>query len=168
MQKAKQDFFKDRSVFYASFPIVEQAKKNKWNFKLDSVYSVGILDFIFEDHKEEKGFFHVVQLKDQHCNVFYDKLKFIYIELRKIAKFTPEERKGYQSSLKYYWDLNNVVDFSRREGVKEGLIEGIERGLAKGRIQTQLKIAKALKESGIATAIIAQTTGLSEEQIKQL
>ena len=27
MQKAKQNYFKDRSVFYASFPIQEQAKK---------------------------------------------------------------------------------------------------------------------------------------------
>jgi len=29
MQKAKQNYFKDRSVFYASFPIQEQGKKNK-------------------------------------------------------------------------------------------------------------------------------------------
>ena len=29
MQKAKQNFFKDRSVYYASFPIQEQAKKRR-------------------------------------------------------------------------------------------------------------------------------------------
>ena len=51
MQKAKQNFLKDRSVFYASFAIQEQAKKNNWNYKLDPVYSVGILDFIFDNHK---------------------------------------------------------------------------------------------------------------------
>jgi len=32
MQKAKQNYFKDRSVFYASFPIQEQAKRGEWDF----------------------------------------------------------------------------------------------------------------------------------------
>jgi len=49
LQKAKQKFFKDRSVFYSTFPIQEQAKKGDWNFKLDAVYTIGILDFVFED-----------------------------------------------------------------------------------------------------------------------
>ena len=30
MQKAKQNYFKDRSVFYASFPIMEQGKRKHW------------------------------------------------------------------------------------------------------------------------------------------
>ena len=47
IQKAKQNFFKDRSVFYASFPIQEQALQGDWNFQLAPVYSIGILDFIF-------------------------------------------------------------------------------------------------------------------------
>lgn len=86
MQKAKQNFFKDRSVYYSSFPIQEQAKKSEWDYKLDPVYSIGILDFIFDDHKEEKELLHVVELKNQRCEVFYDKLKFIYVELPKFKK----------------------------------------------------------------------------------
>ena len=86
MQKAKQNFFKDRSVYYASFPIQEQAKKSEWDYKLDPVYSIGILDFIFDDHKHEKELLHIVELKNQHCEVFYDKLKFIYLELPKFKK----------------------------------------------------------------------------------
>jgi hypothetical protein len=43
MQKAKQNFFKDRSVYYSSFPIQEQAKKGDWNYQLAAVYMVGIL-----------------------------------------------------------------------------------------------------------------------------
>lgn len=34
LQKAKQNFFKDRSVFYATFPIQQQAQRGDWNFKL--------------------------------------------------------------------------------------------------------------------------------------
>ncbi len=90
MQKAKQNFFKDRSVFYASFPIQEQAKKGEWDYKLNPVYSVGVLDFTFDDHKKDDTIIHTVSLKNQHCDEFYKKLKFVYIELPKFTK-TEEE-----------------------------------------------------------------------------
>jgi predicted transposase/invertase (TIGR01784 family) len=86
LQKVKQNFFKDRSVYYASFPIQEQAEKGEWSYELAPVYLVGILDFIFDDHKNDPTFLHIVELKDQECRVFYDKLKFIYIELPKFQK----------------------------------------------------------------------------------
>ncbi len=169
IQKAKQNFFKDRSIYYSTFPIQEQALKGEWNFKLSPVYTVGILDFVFDDHKHDDTIVHVVELKNQHCDVFYEKLKFIYIELPKftksvnelesrrdkwlfllkhlaeltdrpnllqdsifsqlfevaeIANFSRVEQDGYQNSLKYYRDMNNVVDTSREEGKKEGREEG--------------------------------------------
>ncbi|NEQ80655.1 MAG: Rpn family recombination-promoting nuclease/putative transposase [Moorea sp. SIO2I5] len=86
MQKAKQTFFKDRSVYYATFPIQEQAEQGNWNYKLRAVYTVGILDFCFDDHKQDSELLHVVELKNQRCEVFYDKLKFIYVELPKFTK----------------------------------------------------------------------------------
>jgi predicted transposase/invertase (TIGR01784 family) len=169
LQKAKQNFFKDRSLFYATFPIQEQALKGDWNFQLAPVYAVGILDFVFDDHRASEQLVHTVDLKDQNCQVFYDKLQFIYIELPKfrkaleeletrgdkwlfllknladlgdrpsllqegvfdelfsvaeIANFSALEQDSYQNSLKYYRDLNNVVDTSREEGRTEGRIEG--------------------------------------------
>ena len=90
MQKAKQNYFKDRSVFYASFPIQEQAKKGNWDYKLEAVYSIGILDFVFDDHKTDETLHHIVELKNQRGEVFYDKLKFIYIELPKFSKAESE------------------------------------------------------------------------------
>ncbi len=165
IQKAKQNFFKDRSVFYASFPIQEQALKGEWNFKLAPVYSIGVLDFVFDDHQNQETMVHVVELKDQHCQVFYDKLKFIYVELPKFAKtleqleshqdkwfyllrhlpdlegelppfqdpvflqlfevaeianFSQKEQVSYQNSLKYYRDLNNVIDTSWQDGRDQG------------------------------------------------
>ncbi|MGL4593289.1 MAG: PD-(D/E)XK nuclease family transposase, partial [Thermoguttaceae bacterium] len=39
MQKAKQHYFKDRALFYAAFPIRDQAQKgDDWDFQLQSVY----------------------------------------------------------------------------------------------------------------------------------
>ena len=86
MQKAKHNYFKDRSIYYASFPIQEQAEKGDWNYKLMPVYTIGILDFVFDEDKKDDTFVHIVELKDQDCKVFYEKLKFIYVELPKFKK----------------------------------------------------------------------------------
>jgi predicted transposase/invertase (TIGR01784 family) len=53
MQKSKQNFFKDRSVYYSTFPIQEQAQKSDWNYELKAVYTIGILDFVFDSDKNE-------------------------------------------------------------------------------------------------------------------
>ena len=87
IQKAKQNYFKDRSVFYATFPIQQQAVKgSNWDFKLAAVYTIGILDFVFEEDRDDKSYIHKVLLKNQNNKVFYDKLTFIYIELPKFDK----------------------------------------------------------------------------------
>lgn len=201
IQKAKQNYFKDRSVFYATFPIQEQAKSGDWNFQLTPVYTIGILDFVFDETRDEDQLLHQVELKDQSNKVFYDKLKFIYIELPKfnktdhelttqfdkwlyvfkhlaelqnrpvalqekifkrffeaaeIAKFSPDERQVYESSLKYYRDIKNVVDTSKEEGIKEGKQE------------EKVEIAKKSIDSGLDDKTIASITGLHIDQIQEL
>ncbi|MFM2344349.1 MAG: hypothetical protein RLZZ210_959 [Pseudomonadota bacterium] len=84
LQKAKQNYFKDRSIYYASFPIIEQAKKGDWDYKLNSVYTIGILDFTFSD--DEETVIHTVNLKNQKNQVFYDKLTFIYLTMPNFRK----------------------------------------------------------------------------------
>ena len=37
MQNVYQDFYKDRSIFYSTFPISEQAEKGDWNYELKDV-----------------------------------------------------------------------------------------------------------------------------------
>ena len=187
IQKAKQNFFKERSVYYSTFPIQEQALKGEeWNFNLSAVYTVGVLDFIFDDHKDDDTIVHIVQLKNQNCEVFYDKLKFIYIQLPKfkktidqlethldkwlfilknlanlsdplpeslqetafnelfevaeIANFSLTEQASYHNSLKYYRDMNNVVDTARQEGREKGIEEGIEQGRREERSKMLLRL----------------------------
>jgi predicted transposase/invertase (TIGR01784 family) len=91
LQKAKQNYFKERSVYYATFPIQEQAKRGDWDFNLAAVYTVGILDFVFEEDKNDQQFMYEVQLTERSTQeVFYDKLTFIYFEMPKFNK-TEEE-----------------------------------------------------------------------------
>lgn len=121
MQKAKQNFFKDRSVFYATFPIQEQAKRGPWDFRLSAVYMVGILDFVFDEDKSEQSVRHEVQLKDQDCRVFYDKLTFIYLEMPNFTKTEEELDTMYD---KWLYVLKHLPDLDRRpEKLQERVFE---------------------------------------------
>ena len=55
----------------------------------------------------------------------------------------------------------------REEGRTEGRAEGRIEGLAEGRTEERLKNAKAMKRKGIATNMIAEITGLDEEEIEK-
>ena len=92
MQKAEQNYFKDRSVFYATFPIREQAQRGDWDFQLKGVYTVGILNFVFpDDEYADDCMHHEVKLMDvEDKHVFYDKLTFVYLEMPKFRKTEDE------------------------------------------------------------------------------
>lgn len=90
MQKSKQNFFKDRTVFYTTFPIREQAEEGPWNYELKAVYCVGILDFVFEEDKANPDYLHEVKLKNRHNKVFYDKYALYFIEMPKFHKVESE------------------------------------------------------------------------------
>ena len=204
MQKASQDFFKDRSVFYSAFPIIEQGKVGSdWDFHLNDVYTVGILNFIFPGDEYDKDCFHhevkLIDVEDKH--VFYDKLTYVYLEMPKfnktedelvsmydkwlfvlknltrlmerpaalqervftrlfeqaeIARFTPDESRIYEESLKQYRDMRNTIASAKREGREEG------------RIETNRENARKMKELKIAIDVISQVTGLSNKEIESL
>ncbi len=92
MQKAEQHYFKDRSIYYATYPIREQAPKGAWDYHLEDVYTVGVLNFTFpDDEYPADSYVHEVKLKDVHDNhVFYDKLTLVYIEMPKFNKTESE------------------------------------------------------------------------------
>ena len=92
MQKAEQTYFKDRSVYYATTPIRQQAPKGKWDYHLENVYAVGILNFEFPNNEyPANSYRHEIKLKDVEDNhVFYDKLTFFYLEMPKFNKTEDE------------------------------------------------------------------------------
>lgn len=89
LQKAKQNYFKERTIYYSTFPIREQAEKGEWNYNLKAVYCIGILDFTFDDYESEperNEFLHTIKLKNQKGEVFYDKLTYVYLEMPNFIK----------------------------------------------------------------------------------
>lgn len=214
LQKAKQNYFKDRSVYYSTFPIQEQAQRGQWDFKLDAVYTVGVLDFVFDEDCAENDFnvIHTVQLKNQKGELFYDKLTFIYLtlpnftknlneletmqdkwfyalrhlpdmesvppifqdsvfqqlfETAQIACFNLDERQAYESSLKYYRDLKNVMDTAKDEAWNQGHVAGHKAGHEEGSQQATLDIARKLLDI-LDDATIAEKTGLTLAEIAPL
>ncbi len=81
MQKARLNFFKDRALFYSTFPIKEQARKGIWNFELMPVYCIAILNFRYDETEEIAKFRRDVCLKDQDGDVFFDKLHFKFLQM---------------------------------------------------------------------------------------
>ena len=203
LQKTKQNFFKDRTVYYSTFPIREQAKRADWNYELQAVYTIAILDFVFEEDKQDTNKFRYdIKLTDTETKeVFYDKLTFIYLEMPKfnktveelesrfdkwlyvirnlnrldkvpdklrervfeklfataeIAKFTPDQVRSYEDSLKYYRDMKNSLDTAKEEGREAG------------REEMAIEIAKELLKNNVSIEVISSSTGLTRDQIESL
>ena len=114
MQNAYQTYFKDRSLFYSTFPIREQAPKgSEWDFNLNNVYTVALLNFDMKDDAFEKEQIrHHVQLCDTATHkVFYDKLEFIYVEIVKFDKSLEELETLYD---KWLYVLKNLSKLDNR------------------------------------------------------
>ena len=114
MQNAYQKYFKDRSLFYSTFPIREQAPKGAdWNFKLDHVYTVALLNFDLEEEAFDKDDInHDVGLLDKKTHkVFNDKLSFKYVE---IAKFDKTEDELVTLYDKWLYVLKNLSRLDER------------------------------------------------------
>jgi predicted transposase/invertase (TIGR01784 family) len=121
MQKAKIKFLKDRAMFYTTFPIREQAEKGEWDFKLNPIYCVALLDFKYDENREKKDFISNVQLKDQYCQVFYNKLTYVFIEM---PRFTKEEHELETHFDKWLYFLKHLEDFEKIPGIlKEEIFE---------------------------------------------
>lgn len=133
LQKAKQNYFKDRTVFYSTFPIREQAEQGQWDYRLKSVYCVGVLDFTFDDgdkNDPQRGdVLHVIKLKNQHNEVFYEKLTYLYLEMPNFKK-TEEELVTRLDKWLYFIrhlvDLQEIPRIFGGEAVFEGAFKKAE------------------------------------------
>ena len=64
--------------------------------------------------------------------------------------------QAHEQSQKIRWDNYNITETLKKEGRRIG------------RTEEKTRIAKELKKNGASKELIAESTGLSEEQIKRL
>ena len=134
MQNAFQEFFKDRSLFYSTFPIREQGVKGSdWDFHLNHVYTIALLNFDMHDPAFDRDqLSHTVKLCDTYTHkVFYDKLDFIYVEIAKFDKTVDQLSTTFE---KWLYVLKNL---SRLDNQPQSL-----RDKVFDRLFTQAEIAK--------------------------
>lgn len=111
LQKAKQSFFKDRTLFYSTFPIQEQGQKGDWNYQLKAVYTIAILDFCFEDEHKEDVKVTVKLMETEKKTVFYDKLTFLYLQM---PNFNKKEDELANMEDKWLYLLKNLGKLDKK------------------------------------------------------
>lgn len=114
MQNAYQTFFKDRSLFYSTFPIREQAPKSSdWNFCLKKVYVVALLNFKMSDEAfDSSDTIHTIALMDTKTKkVFNAKLMFKYVE---VGRFDKADNELTSLSDKWMYVLKNLSRLDNR------------------------------------------------------
>ena len=201
MQNSYQQFYKDRSIYYASIPIHEQGLKGAWNFELNAVYVVSIMNFSFSADRlsqddnvsttDVNQYYHtrVMLMDTRQKTIFSDKLTLLFLETRKfnktedelqtqldkwmyllknisemmeqpktifepifvqfmeqaeIARFSPQERRGYDASMMAYRDVQNSMDTARNDGKKDGKKEGKAESVVSLMKKLNLSIEQAM------------------------
>ena len=196
MQKGEQQFFKDRSIYYSTFAIREQAPRGEWDYGLKGIYTIDILNFCFDDTDE--SYYHEVKLMDTSTKeVFYDKLTFIYLEM---PKFTKTEDELVTLFDKWLYAIRNLASLMERpQALQEKIFQRLfdaaeiakfdrkdryeyeeslkvyrdwysvmETAKLKARTDERIKNARSMKRLGVSPEVISQVTGLSEDEIAAL
>lgn len=197
MQRGEQQFFKDRTLFYTTFPIREQQVIKDWDYQLKAIYVIGILNFKF-DKVHDNYYHHEVQLLDVETKeVFYDKLTFIYLEMPKFNKSEDELNGMFEKWLFVLRNLSRLMERPKalQERIFTRLFEAAE--IARftkveydayeeslkvyrdwqntiatekkiSREEERKEIAKEMKADNEPIAKIMKYTKLTEEEINQL
>ena len=80
--------------------------------------------------------------------------------MAELAQLDDEDRIKYIKAMNTERDTYNQIEYARESGREEGREEGLKEG--------QSKIAMNLIRIGASCEIIAQATGLSEEEVSKL
>lgn len=159
MQKARQKYFSDRILYYASFAIQQQTtiarerlehlseaeRKRNWDYNINKVYIVCILNYVMEPNYPEKYRWDVVRMDRDLKIPFSETLNEVYLEMPKFVLPLSECNTIY---LKWLYVLNNIEIMERLpEELNNQLFQKlksiveIERMSANERLEYELSLA---------------------------
>lgn len=198
MQMAWTDAFKQRVLFNASKAYVSQAEMGCKYENLQPVYSLNLVNEIFEkDMKEYKHNYHIVH--DKRTKKVIEGLCFTFIELPKFHPHTMKEKRMTVLWLRFLTEINDKTqevpaELLESPEISKALEEvkisaftaeelraydkfwdrvSSEKTLMEGRYDEgkqdkALEIAQNLKSAGMDVDTICKMTGLSKEEIEEL
>ena len=119
MQRGAQEHFFERALYYTSFPIMKQGKKaiakeeekgkDPWDFSLDGVFFLGVLDFKYEQDEMTEHRYQLLETKT--LKRMTDKLEFVFVE---VAKFNKREDELETDLDKWLYLLKNMSTLLER------------------------------------------------------
>ena len=159
MQKTRQKYFSDRILYYASFAIQQQSvvtreklahlseeeRKQHWDYNINKVYIVCILNYVMAPGYPDKYRWDVVRMDRELKIPFSETLNEVYLEMPKFVLPLSECKTIY---LKWLYVLNNIEIMERLPDElnnqlfqKLKSIVEIERMSANERLEYELSLA---------------------------
>ena len=121
MQRGYQKHFFERALFYTSFPIMKQGKKalaeeakgnRPWDFSLDGVFFLGILNFKYEDDGMTEHRYRLMEATSK--KLMTDKLEFVFVEVEKFDKGEDELETDLDKWLYLLKNMSNLLERPER------------------------------------------------------
>ncbi len=115
LQKVHQEHFQSRALYYATFPIQEQAIRGRWNFSLTPIYFIGLLNFEVAKFRTSAEFLHHGKITDiKTKEIMYDNLNMIYVEIPKLKKEKEELSNHLEWWLYLFQNLNQLQEVPQK------------------------------------------------------
>ena len=201
MQRGRQEHFFERALYYTSFPIMKQGKKtiakeegegsDPWDFGLDGVFFLGILDFNYEQDELTEHRYQLLETRT--LKRMTDKLEFVFVE---VAKFDKREDELETDLDKWLYLLKNmstllerpaalrdrvfgrlfdVAEYARLDDEeRKKYVEAMNTTrdtfnmIAYARKETSYEIARRMIDKGLDMDTILDVTGLTKEDIAKI
>ena len=201
MQRGRQEHFFERALYYTSFPIMKQGKKtiakeeeegaDPWDFSLDGVFFLGVLDFKYEQDEMTEHRYQLLETKT--LKRMTDKLEFVFVE---VAKFNKSEDELETDLDKWLYLLKNmstllerpaalrdrvfgrlfdVAEYARLDDEeRKKYVEAMNTTrdtfnmIAYARKENSYEIARRMIDKGLDMDIILDVTGLTKEDIAKI
>ena len=128
MQKASQEFIRDRIIAYSARSISNSLKKGDRKYNFPKVISIILVDFELPDLKGSDNFMQRVTLRDDKNQKFSEKIAFVLIDLTKFAAQMdfgqlPDVREKWCYAIKNMWRMSDndipIADTAFRELYEE-------------------------------------------------
>ena len=201
MQRGRQEHFFERALYYTSFPIMKQGKKtiakeeeegaDPWDFSLDGVFFLGVLDFKYEQDEMTEHRYQLLETRT--LKRMTDKLEFVFVE---VAKFNKREDELETDLDKWLYLLKNmstllerpaalrdrvfgrlfdVAEYARLDDEeRKKYVEAMNTTrdtfnmIAYARKENSYEIARRMIDKGLDMDIILDVTGLTKEDIAKI
>jgi predicted transposase/invertase (TIGR01784 family) len=191
MQVAEPDGLDKRLLYYASKEYSQQVESGEYYTQLKPVIFIGIFDFDFTEGQKHLSHHAVCDVENGERKI--KDMDFYFIELPKFNKplsalveitdkwvfFIKEAenlevipdnvddeglKAAYQDANKHSWTKEELEAYdyaAMREQDERGKVELAEK-------RAKIEVAKKMKELGIATNLIMQSSGLTDDEIQNL